>query len=159
MADFEDQWPIPKFHFRVSIADEEMSFQEVSGLEANTEVIEYRHGDSEVFSTIKQAGIVKTSNLTLKKGVFAEDSRLLEYFNQIYEKDYYGTEDTRVDILIELLDETGETVMGWNIQRAFPIKFTGTDLKSDANEIAVETVEFAYESIRVSLDGSLSAEG
>ncbi|MCB0643886.1 MAG: phage tail protein [Phaeodactylibacter sp.] len=158
MADFEGQWPIPKFHFRVSVGDETMSFQEVSGLETTTEVIEYRHGDSEVFSTIKMAGLVKTGTLTLKKGVFTDDDRLLEIFNQIYEKDYYGEEDSRIDILVELLDETGETVMGWNIERAFPIKFSGTDLKSDANEVAIESIEFAYESIRTSLDGSLTAE-
>lgn len=158
MADFEGQWPVPKFHFRVSIGDEQMSFQEVSGLEQSTDVIEYRHGDSEVFSTMKLAGIVKTGTLVLKKGVFTDDDRLLEFFNQIYEKDYYGQEDTRMDILVELLDEMGETVMGWNIQRAFPIKFSGTDLKSTANEVAIESIEFAYESIRTSLDGSLSAD-
>jgi len=158
MADFEGQWPVPKFHFRVTIADEQISFQEVSGLETTVEVIEYRHGDSEVFSTIKSAGMVKTGTLVCKKGVFTDDDRLLEFFNQIYEKDYYGEEDSRMDILVELLDETGETVMGWNIERAFPIKFSGTDLKSDANEVAIESVEFAYESIRTSLDGSLTAE-
>lgn len=153
MADFEDQWPVAKFHFRVTIDGEQMSFSEVSGLEVNTDVIEYRHGDSEVFSTIKTAGIVKTSNLVLKKGVFADDDRMLELFQQIYEKDFYGEEDSRMDILVELLDETGETVMAWNIIRAFPIKFSGTDLKSDANEIAIESVEFAYENIEVSLSG------
>ena len=153
MADFEDQWPIAKFHFRVTIDGEQVSFQEVSGLEANTEVIEYRHGDSEVFSPIKMSGLVKTSNLVLKKGVFESDDRMLELFNKIYEKDYYTTEDSRMDILVELLDETGETTMAWNITRAFPIKLTGTDMKSDANEVAIESVEFAYEGIETSLSG------
>ncbi len=154
MADFEDQWPVAKYHFRVTIDGEEMSFQEVSGLEAETSVIEYRNGDSEFFHPIKQAGLMKTSNLVLKKGVFDEDDRLLELFNQIYDdKAYYGDEDTRMDIIVELLDETGETVMAWNIERAFPIKLTGTDLKSDANEVAIESIEFAYETIETSLDG------
>lgn len=154
MADFEDQWPVPKFHFRVTIDDEEVSFQEVSGLEAETTVIEYRHGDSELFYPVKQAGLIKTSNLVLKKGVFDEDDRLLEVFNQIYDdKAYYGDEDTRMDIIVELLDEQGDTVMTWNIIRAFPIKLSGTDLKSDANEVAIESIEFAYESIECTLDG------
>ena len=43
MADFEGQWPIAKYHFRVTIDGEQISFQEVSGLEASTDVIEYRH--------------------------------------------------------------------------------------------------------------------
>ena len=154
MADFEDQWPVAKYHFRVTIDGEEMSFQEVSGLEAETNVIEYRHGDSEFFHPTKQAGLMKTSNLVLKKGVFDEDDRLLELFNQIYDdKAFYGDEDTRMDIIVELLDETAETVMAWNIERAFPIKLTGTDMKSDANEVAIESIEFAYETIETSLDG------
>ena len=153
-ADFEDQWPLPKFHFRVTIDGEEMSFQEVSGLESETTVIEYRHGDSEEFYPIKQAGLMKMSNLILKKGIFDEDDRLLELFNAIYDdKNYYQEEDDRMDIIVELLDETGETVMTWNIYRAFPIKFTGTDLKSDANEVAIESIEFAYEHIETTLDG------
>ena len=48
MADFPDQWPVAKFHFRVDVDGTQISCQEVSGLEQTTEVIEYRHGDSEV---------------------------------------------------------------------------------------------------------------
>lgn len=153
MADFPDQWPESKYHFRVTIDGENISFQEVSGLDQETEVIEYRHGDSEVFTTIKRAGLVKTSNLVLKKGVFADDDRMLELFNRIYEKDFYTAEDSRMDILIELLDEQGDTVMAWNIIRAIPVKLTGTDLKSDANEVAVESIEFVHEGITTSLAG------
>jgi len=52
---------------------------------------------------------------------------------------------------VELLDETASTVMTWNITKAFPIKFTGTDLKSTANEVSIETIEFAYEEIKTEL--------
>jgi len=151
MADFPDQWPIAKFHFRVTIGGEQISFKEVSGLDQETQVIEYRHGDSEVFSNIKRAGLMKFSNITLKKGVFRTDDRILEMFNKIYEKDYYDKADTRKDLLVELLDEAGETVMSWNIIRAFPIKMTGTDLKSDGNEVAIESIEFAHEGITTGL--------
>ena len=151
MADFEGQWPVSKYQFRVTIEGEQISFQEVSGLEASTDVIEYRHGDSEVFSKIKQAGLVKTTNLVLKKGVFDTDSRLVDLFQKIYDKQYYSEEGERMDIVVELLNETGDTVMTWNIEKAFPIKLTGTNLKSDANEVSVETIEFAYEGIKTEL--------
>lgn len=152
-ADFPDQWPVAKFHFRVTVDGESISFQEVSGLEQETQVIEYRHGDSEVFSPIKMAGLVKYPNLVCKKGVFEDDDRILEFFNGIYEKDYYGDAESRMDILVELLDEEASTVMAWNIINAIPIKHTGPDLKSDANEVAIESIEFAYENLEVSLDG------
>ena len=50
-------WPLPKFHFEVKWDSEVMSFQEVSGLDREAEPIEYRHGDSPEFSTIKIPGI------------------------------------------------------------------------------------------------------
>ncbi len=150
MADFENQWPVAKYHFRVTIDGEQISFQEASGLQAETTPIEYRNGDSEAFHVIKQAGLIKTSNLVLKKGVFETDSRLLDIFNKIYDKTYY-TQDDRIDIIVELLDETASTVMTWNISRAFPVKFSGTDLKSTANEVSIETIEFAYEEIKTEL--------
>ncbi len=99
---------------------------------------------------IKQSGHVKTSNLVHKKRVFETDRRLLNIFNKIYDKTYY-TQDDRIDIIVELLDETASTVMTWNISRAFPVKFSGTDLKSTANEVSIETIEFAYEEIKTEL--------
>ena len=52
-------WPMPKFHFQVKWDSEVMSFQEVSGLDVEAQQIEYRHGDSKEFSTIKMPGIKK----------------------------------------------------------------------------------------------------
>ncbi len=154
MADFPDQWPIAAFHFRVTIDSTQISFQEVSGLDHETDVIEYRHGDSEVFSKIKMAGLMKYPDLTCKKGVFKDDDRLLELLNKIYEKEYYSNNaESRKFILVELLDEVGDTMMTWNITRAFPIKLTGPTLNSQNSEVAIEEITFAYESITTTLQG------
>ncbi len=153
MADFPDQWPIASFHFRMTIDGEQISFQEISGLDHEVDVIEYRHGDSEVFSVIKLAGLTKTTDLTCKKGIFKDDDRLLELLNKVYEKDYYSNSDSRMDILVELLDETGETMMTWNITNAFPIKLTGPSLNSQSSEVAIEEIVFTYEGLTTSLTG------
>ena len=155
MADFEGQWPVPRFHFQVTIDGEEYSFQEVTGLEAETQEIEYRHGDSEFFNFMKIPGLIKTPRLVCRKGIFSDDDRLLELFTNLEEeKEYYDSEDeTRFDIVVELLNETGETVKTWSIERAFPVKYSTPGLKSDANEIAIEEMVFAYERIVVTLDG------
>lgn len=47
-----------------------MSFQEVSGLDAEAEPIEYRHGDSPGFSTVGMPGIGRPGSVAMKKGVF-----------------------------------------------------------------------------------------
>ena len=39
--------------------------------------------------------------------------------------------------------------MVWKVVEAWPAKVAGTDLKADANEIAIETIELAHEGITV----------
>ena len=68
-------WPLPKFHFEVKWNDAVMSFQEVSGLDVEAQPIEYRQGDSPIFSTIKMPGIKKSGNVTMKKGIFTKDNK------------------------------------------------------------------------------------
>jgi hypothetical protein len=72
MSDENDLWPISKFYFKVILGSQHYtaSFQEISGLDTETQPIEYRHDDSKHFSTISTPGIVKTGRVTLKKGIF-----------------------------------------------------------------------------------------
>jgi phage tail-like protein len=37
--------------------------------------------------------------------------------------------------------------MTWTLQNAWPTKVVGTDMKSDGNEVAVETIEFTHEGL------------
>lgn len=150
--DYEGMWPVAKFHYEVEIDGTPISFQEVSGLETETTVIEYRHGDSEIFSPNKSAGLIKTSNLVLKKGIFHDDEDSLEFWKAITEEKAYYTQDDRMDIVVSLLDEQGEAVMSCNLTSCFPIKYSFTDLKSDANEVAIESIEFAYEEIEIEFE-------
>ena len=73
-AEQDQFWPMPKFYFSVDIGDmTDLPFQEVSGLEVETEMIEYRHGNSPNHSKIKMPGLLKYADVTLKKGVFADE--------------------------------------------------------------------------------------
>ncbi|MCC8199267.1 MAG: phage tail protein [Tannerellaceae bacterium] len=145
-GDVQDNvWPLPKFYFQVNIGDTNGSFQEVSGLDVEAQVIEYRHGNSPEFSTIKMPGIKKFSNVTLKKGVFKDDTSFWDWFNKIQMNTI-----ERLTVTISLLDETGAPVQTWMLQNAWPTKITGTDMKSDGNEVAVETIEIAHEGITMS---------
>ena len=59
-------WPLPKFKFKVTFAVNkfQMSFSEVSGLDAEAQIIEYRHGDSKAVHPIKMPGLQKFKALT-----------------------------------------------------------------------------------------------
>lgn len=137
-------WPIPKFYFQVKWDSEVMSFQEVSGLDVEAQPIEYRHGDSPEFSVIKMPGIKKSSNVTMKKGVYKSDNKFWDWFNQIKMNTI-----KRVPVTISLLDEAGAPTMVWTLANAWPAKITGTDLKADGNEVAIETIEIVHEGITI----------
>ncbi|MBW4891597.1 phage tail protein [Mucilaginibacter sp. HMF5004] len=137
-------WPLVKFSFQVKWDDKELIFQEVTGLSSETQVIEYRGGSSKVYSTVKMPGIQKFGNITLKKGIFKGDTALWDNYNLIKMNTI-----KRSTILISLLDETNAVAMSWTLLNAFPCKITVTDMKSDANEVAVETMELAHEGLTI----------
>jgi len=138
-------WPMPKFYFQVKWDSAVMSFEEISGLDVESQPIEYRHGDSPVYASIKMPGLKKYGNITMKKGVFKGDNKFWDWFNQIKMNTI-----KRVPVTISLLDETGKPTMVWTLTNAWPTKITGTDLKPEGNEVAVETLEIAYETLAVS---------
>lgn len=135
-------WPLVKFQFSVKIGDQEAFFQEVTGLSAEIQPIEFRAGNNREFSTVKMPGIKKYGNITLKKGIFKDDKG----FWDLYKKVVMNTFD-RHTITISLLDEKNSVAMSWTLANAFPSKITVTDMKSDANEPAVETMEIAHEGL------------
>ena len=137
-------WPIPKFRFEVKWDSNVMSFQEVSGLDIEAQAIEYRHGDSPSFSSIKMPGLKKFSDVTMKKGVMKSDNKLWDWFNEIKMNTI-----KRIPVTISLLDEEGSPTMVWTLANAFPLKISGTDLKSTGNEVAVETIVIAHEGLTV----------
>ncbi len=53
----------------------------------------------------------------------------------------------RRDVIISLLNETHDPVMTWKAKNAFPVKIQASDLKSDGNEVAIETLELAHEGL------------
>ncbi|MDP4679213.1 MAG: phage tail protein [Cyclobacteriaceae bacterium] len=139
----DNVWPLPKFHFKVEIdGGFEGSFQEVSGLDTEVDIIEYRHGDSPEFSTIKMPGLRKSSDISLKKGTFTGDIEFFTWFNEIQMNTI-----ERKTVTIMLLNEKGEAEIIWTLTNAFPMKVVGTDLNSSSSEVAVEELVLAHEGI------------
>ena len=140
----QDQfWPMPKFYFSVDIDDlTDLPFQEVSGLEVEADNISYRHGNDPSFGTIQMPGIKKSGNLILKKGVFANET----LFNSLISKIRLNTYK-RMTVVIRLMDETTEPRMTWEINNAFPLKYTSTEMNSESSEAAIESLEFSHQVI------------
>lgn len=137
-------YPLPKFHFQVQWGGERIGFTEVTGLDRQIEPIEYREGSSLEFSKVKMPGMHKFSNLTLKRGSIAGDNDFYKWVNTIN-----LTIVERRDIIISLLNEAHVPVMTWKAKNAFPVKVQASDLKSDGNEVAIETLEIAHEGLNI----------
>jgi phage tail-like protein len=137
-------YPLPKFHFQVEWAGKRIGFTEVTGLDIQTEVIEYREGSSWEYSKVKMPGMQKYSNITLKRGTIQGDSDFFNWMNATT-----LTIADRRDITISLLNETHQAVMAWTAKNSFPVKVQASDLKSDGNEVAIETLELAHEGLNI----------
>jgi len=136
------EYPLPKFHFSVEWGGTKIGFTEVSGLDVETEVIEYREGSSPEYSKIKMPGMQKYSNITLKRGTFNSDNEYYEWWNTVK----LNTIERR-DITINLLNEEHEPVVSWKVKNAWPAKVQSTDLKGDGNETAIESMEIVHEGL------------
>lgn len=138
-------YPLPRFHFQVDWGGAKISFTEVTGLIMEREKIEYRHSDSKDFNKIAMPGLVKNNNITLKRGKFEKDFDYNQWLEDVANDRVNG----RRDVVIRLLNEKHEPVAAWAAARCFPVKVTAPDLKSDANEIAVESLEIAHEGLKL----------
>ncbi|MCI5130055.1 MAG: phage tail protein [Candidatus Electrothrix sp. EH2] len=139
------EYPLPRFQFQVDWGGAKISFTEVTGLVMEREKIEYRHSDSQDFSKIVMPGMMKHSNITLKRGTFAQDTDYNKWFEEVTNERI----DNRRDVTIRLLNEKREPVAAWKANRCFPVKVTAPDFKSDASEVAIESIEIAHEGLKV----------
>jgi phage tail-like protein len=147
-SDPKKNYPLPKFHFQVDWGGTRIGFTEVSGLDFETEVIEYREGSSPVYNKTKQPGLTKFSNIVLKRGVFLGD---FEFF-ELWRKTMFfqeGKAKFRRDIAIRLLDEEHKPIITWIASNAWPCKVQYADLRADANEVLIETMELVHEGLSI----------
>lgn len=136
--------PYRQFRFKVTVGGKDVGgFSECTVAETTVDPIDYREGSEEP-KFRKISGLTKYGNITLKRGTTVS----MDFYNWINNVYLKGSDGSRQDILITLLDETGtKETAKWSIVNAWPTKYKPSDLSAKANEIAIETVEFAHEGI------------
>ncbi|HWJ90777.1 MAG TPA: phage tail protein [Flavisolibacter sp.] len=145
------KYPVPKFHFEVSWGGTRMGFTEVTGLDFETEVIEYREGNNPTYNKHKQPGLTKYSNVTLKRGTVLEDFEFFKLWRETakFQESNKIKKVFRRDITIKLLNEEHKPIITWTLENAWPSKVQSTDLKADGNEVAIETMELVHEGLKI----------
>lgn len=136
--------PYPNFNFAVDIgAGDEIAFAAVEIPAAEIDTIEYREGADRTNAVRKLPGRVRYGNVVLRRGI---DGRLAlwQWFKETRDGNL-----SRRDVTIALLDEKRDPVLQWRLRNAWPVKIEPSDLNAKGNEVVVETLELAVESIEV----------
>jgi phage tail-like protein len=117
-------------------------FQEVGGIDATTDTIEYREGGDNL-GPRKLPGQTKHANLSLKRG-YTDNTELWTWYEDVMTG---RTERVRRNISVIQLDMAGQEVMRWNLFQAWPAKYTAASFNAKGNDLSIETLEVAYERI------------
>jgi phage tail-like protein len=137
--------PYLNHRFRVEIDGvAQANFCEVTIPDSTSEVIEYREGTDAVSNTRKQAGSVTYGNLVLKWGLTA--SMELYNWRKMVEQGKINT--LRRNLSVILLDEEDNDSARWDFINAWPSKYKAPDLNAKGNDVAIETLEIAFESMQ-----------
>ena len=116
-------------------------FTEVTGLQAEIEVQDYREGGLNGYIHKLPGPVRYPSNLVLKRGL-ADREILWEWC--------MGTLQgliERYNITIKLLDRNREEKRRWEFAQAYPVRWTGPDLRAGTAEVAIETLELAHQGL------------
>jgi phage tail-like protein len=133
-------WPIARFHFYVMIGGTELGFQAVDGLEASVGVIEYRDGNSPFFGKEKMPGLITYEKVTMKKGMFTNDTNANTWFKEIAQDRNYTKRRT---IIIAMMDNNLVPQFIWRYEQCFLTKVVPSNLDAESeNEVAIEELEF-----------------
>ncbi len=134
--------PLPAFQFTVEIEGIAVAlFSEVSGLESETAVVEYRSGGD--LTTRKLPGLHKVGDIVLKRGV-TRDRELWNWRQTVLD----GNLQRRNGSII-LLDGKRQEIVRWNFFEGWPRKWIGPTLDARTNEVAIETLEIAVERLEL----------
>ncbi len=139
--------PYGAFNFIVSIdGDTIAAFQDVSGLDSENTPVEYREGADRVNTVRKLPGLEKYPNVTLKRGITGS-LYLWEWRKEV--RDGGSSFPATRNVVVELQNDQHESVFKWKLTNAWCTKLTGPSLSAAGNEIAIETVELAYDRLDI----------
>lgn len=137
-------YPPVGFHFRVDIdgitdGDQEISFQEVSGLNATIGEFTYKEGGENRFIH-RLPDRATYEKLVLKRGMLV-GSKMISWFKDAVESFKFDPKD----IIITLLNTDHEPLESWSIVKAYPVKWSISGFNAQQNEIVVETIELVFQ--------------
>jgi phage tail-like protein len=150
MAELRDT-PYSVFNYLVNLGDgSEASvlggFSEVSGLNAEVTIAEYRTGNAKVNYVTKIPAINKSGDVTLKRGVIGA-ANIYDWLQQVRNGDVTAKRNVEIKLTNEN-PANKSAVVTWKLIGAMPIKWTGPTLTAKGgSDVAIEELVLAVEHI------------
>lgn len=142
MTTGEKIYPYTSFRFRIEIGGVTVAqVSEVTGLQLETETEAYEEGGVNDF-VHQLPKKTKHQRIILKRGITDLDD-LWKWYQDVVN----GTFKRKNGSII-LLDSAGDDKWRWNFSQAYPVKWTGTELKADSNTVAFESVELVHHGLK-----------
>jgi phage tail-like protein len=140
-------YPPVGFHFRVEVLDlaphktieNDSRFTEVSGLSVEMATEEVAEGGENRFIQ-KYPTRTKYSELVLKRGLLT-NSEVLKWIRDCIED--YNIQPKNVNV--QLLNENHEPLVTWHLSKAYPTKWSVSDLNASNNAVVIETLQLFYQ--------------
>lgn len=136
------------FYFQLSFVGGDAAFQEVSGISKELSVEEVTCGGENRFK-YKLPTTASGQNLVLRRAMMASGSQLLNWCSSCVDAGLSSAIQPH-DVNLSLLDQNGQVCVMWTFYSAYPVKYSVSDLKSQENAIAIESIELAYTYFEVS---------
>lgn len=139
-----DHYPPVGFHFRVEFLspgfnENDMRFQQVSGLSVTLETEDYVEGGVNRF--VHQLPVrTNSEKLELKRGLLL-DSKITEWVKSALE----SFEIRPLDLIVTLLNPDHMPLASWNIKNAYPIEWTIDAFNAEESRLVVESLKLNYQ--------------
>lgn len=118
-------------------------FQKVSGLTQTISTTSVNEGGQN-FYTQQLPVKVQHDNIVLERGLFVGSPLVVE-FNAAMSLFKFSASN----VLISLLDATYIPAASWLLFKAYPVKWSVSDLDATANSVVIETMELTYQRLQV----------
>ena len=121
----------------------DIRFQKVSGLSAEVETESLSEGGQNLYTQKLPTGI-NYGNLVLERGMVVGSPLNLE-FNATMSTFKFVTSN----VLVTLFSENKVPLAGWLFMKAYPVKWSTSDLNAAEPDLVIDTMELAYARMQI----------
>ncbi len=136
--------PLVGYHFIVDWGGARGGFTEVTGLDMQAELLEYREGWDKDYAPRRIPGLRRHANIVLRRGIFLGDNSFFEWLDATR-----LAMPERRNMTVSILNAEHEPAVTWKLRDAWPVKIAGPRLDALHGGFAIETLEVAHEGMTI----------